>query len=1006
MEAIVVLVVLGALAVALVAPILAIVALVRASRLTAELRSHESRLKLLERRIEGLSARRAPAEAQLSRAAAPEPEPLAAPATVGRVAGPEPAERTVPAPVEVETPVPKPEGPKPPAPRVPPPRPAPPAPPPPPPREPFEWEGLLGIRGAAWIGAIAFVIAGFLFARWAIEEGLVTPELRIALMLTAGVGALLGAELCLRKGYETTANAVSGAGIAILYAAFFAAHSLYGLIPVGVAFAFMALVTVVATVLAVRYDAAFTAVLGLLGGFATPLALSTGVDRPIGLFSYILLLNVGILSVALRKRWHGLVALCLAGTLVIELGWFGAHMAPHKMLIGIVAFLVFGLVFLLLPLLIKRGQEERSLLGVGALGGVAPFLFAVLLAGDPRYASQWPLLFLFIGLLSSALAAVALLRDRAGLLLSAATAVAITLPLWAGQGLTADNAVAATLAALAIVAILNSPGRLARRLDLDVLERNAALAGAGLVAAAGLGLFGLVMVGRDLGEPPWAFLLLVAGLTAIVAERSGGDRLPGVALLGPLALGVLAQMWFFRSTDGETLVRNLAVPLLLSAAFSLISASRGGPPDRSRRDEDEGGVVGSALLAVAGLFACLVRSELGRDPWPLLAALAVGVALVVVSALRRGWTELLPVALALAALHLTLWQVAYFHAGDISAVLVFGLVFYLGFLALPFAMDAAGSHVSRLRRMPWITSALAGPLVFYPVYRAVSSAWGTSVIGVLPLLMAAVSVLALDQVSRRFPEGEARQAGDRLRWLSLFAAVALWFVALAVPIQLDRQWITIGWALEGVAALWLFGRLPHPGLRLFGAALYSLVGVRLLLNPEVLRYEERGLPILNWLLYTYGLPIVCCFVGAWLLRRAEAGHAVAERPWPERLSAAIAFLGLLLIFWLINLEILHFFSKSRHLTLELGRESARDLTLSVAWGLYALALLVVGLRRRVRALRLCSLAFLVLTVAKVFLYDLAHLHGIARVLSFLGLGMSLVVVSLLYQRFVSRKVGS
>lgn len=880
-----------------------------------------------------------------------------------------------------------------------------PPPPPPPPREPFEWEGLLGIRGAAWIGAVAFVIAGILFARWAIEQDLVTPQLRIGLMLLAGVGGLVGAELFLRQGYETTANALSGAGVAILYAAFFAAHSLYHLIPVGVAFGFMALVTVVAAVVAIRYDAMFVAVLGLLGGFATPVALSTGVDRPIGLFSYILLLNLGLITVALRRRWHALVALTLAGTFVIEVGWFSSHMAPHKMLIGVVAFLVFGLLFLLLPLLPGRDEEDASLLSVGAIGGVAPFLFAVLLAGDPRYADRWPLLFGFIGLLAAALAAVALLRNRVALLLSAATAVAITLPLWAGQGLGSQNAVPATLSALAIVVILNLPGRLARRFDLDVLERQGAVESAGLVAWAGLALFGLVMVGRHLGDPPWAFLLLLAGLAALAGERARGDRLSGVAFLLPLGLAVLTQAWFFRSTDGESLVRNLAVPLLLAAAFSLLAAWRGGPADRSRHDEDEAGVVASVLVAAAGLFGCLARPELGRDPWPLLLALLVTVALLVVSALRRGFTPLLTVALALAASHLTLWQASYFQPGDVLVVLVFGFGFHLAFLLLPFAMIAAGSHVGRLRRGPWIASALSGPLLFYPVYRAASAAWGDGYIGALPLLLAALSVLALDRVSRCFPAGEARVAGDRLRWLSLYAAVALWFVALAIPLQLDRQWITIGWALEGVAVLWLFGRLPHRGLRLFGVVLFSLVGVRLLLNPEVLRYEERGLPIVNWLLYTYGVPILCCFAAAWLLRRSEAGGASDEEGWARRLPSAITLLGLLLVFWLINLEVLDFFSTRRHLSLELARESARDLTMSVAWGLYALALLVIGLWRRARPLRLLSLGFLVLTVAKVFLYDLAQLEDIARVFSFLGLGVSLLLVSLLYQRFVARKEG-
>ena len=101
-----------------------------------------------------------------------------------------------------------------------------------------------------------------------------------------------------------------------------------------------------------------------------------------------------------------------------------------------------------------------------------------------------------------------------------------------------------------------------------------------------------------------------------------------------------------------------------------------------------------------------------------------------------------------------------------------------------------------------------------------------------------------------------------------------------------------------------------------------------------------------------------------------------------------------------NLEVADYFSPGRYVELTFSRQFARDLTLSVAWGLYAMILLLLGLWRSIRPLRVAALAFLVLTVAKVFLYDLGALTGLYRVLSFLGLGVSLILESLLYQRFV------
>lgn len=888
----------------------------------------------------------------------------------------------------------------------PPPRVAPPPPPPPPasPEPGFDWESLLGVRGAAWVGGIAVVVSAILFAKLAFDRNLITPEMRIALLVVAGVGALLGAELSLRKGYATTANAVSGAGIAILYAAFFAAHALYGLLAVLPTFALMALVTVVACVVAIRYDAFFTAVLGLLGGFATPVALSTGEDRPIGLFAYILLLNVGVASVALRKRWHGLVLLALGGTFLIELGWFSRQLTPQKTLIGLIAFLLFGLLFLLLPLL-RRDEDDASgdLLRAGSLGGVAPFLFAVLLAGNPRFAGEWPLLFAFVGLLLAALGAVALWRGQVSLLLSGALASAITVPLWASQGLSADNALPATLGAIVLAALANLPPRLGAAFELEsVSEKRTTFESAGLVAGTGLGLYGLLLAVKAQPVSPWPFVLLVAGLLALLIERTREGGVRAAMPLGALACAGLVQVWFFAATGEATLLRNLALPLLVSLVLSLAVAARG--RERGADGGQEIGVVFSVGVAMLGLFVCLAVQPLGLQPGPLFLALAVALLLLLAASLRTAWGALAVCGAVAAALFATLWQEAYLQADDVGLLLPLDAALYLAFLALPFAVpDGLGAAWKRTRG-PWVASALAGPLFFFALHQVVVKGWGKGFIGLLPVAMAALTVMALRGIAGRFPGGIGEPARERLRYLALFAAVALGLVALAIPLQLDKQWITVGWALEAAAVWWLFGRLPHPGLRVFGAVLFGLVGARLLLNPEVLGYYERGWPIFNWLLYSYGVAASACLVGARWLARAERDAALRSGGVSATaLPAAASLLGLLLVFALINLEIADYFSPGRYVALLGERSYARDLTTSLAWGIYAMSLLVAGVWRGVRELRHLSLGFLLLTVAKVFLYDLSNVGGVYRILSFLGLGVSLILVSLFYQRFVFRK---
>lgn len=982
MEALAVLI---ALAIFGAIPVGILIGLVRVFRLQRELRGLEQRVSVLDARVGILARREKPAPA---------------------AAGAEPTARSAEPPAPA-VPAPAPSPPPPPKPVVVPPPPASPTPPAPPkPREPgFEWESLLGVRGAAWVGGFAVVVSAILFAKFAIDRNMITPELRIAVLVLAGLGCLAGAELSLRRGYATTANAVSGAGVAILYAAFFAAHALYGLLAMLPTFALMALVTVVACLLAIRYDALSTAALGLIGGFATPVALSTGEDHPIGLFSYILLLNVGLAAVALRKRWHGLVLLALAGTFLIEYGWFARHLTPQKTLIGLIAFLLFGLLFLLLPLL-PRGQDARGnedLVRAGAIGGVAPFLFALLIAGNPRFAGEWPLLFAFVGLLEAALAVVALLRSRPSLLLSGALATAITLPLWAAVGLRPSNAVAATLGALVLAALANLPVRIGAAFGLEAVgEKRQAFEIAGVVGGAGLGLYGFVLAARNPGGTLGPFLLVVAGLFAMLLERSrdGGIRwvMPG----GALAVAALIQIWFFVAARDTTVLRDLAVPLLFTLGLSLVVSYRA--RERGADGLQEAAVVLADLAAVFGLFVCLAFRPLGSDPFPLFLALAVAVGLLIVSSLRMAWGGLTLLGLAASASFAFAWQETYLQPADVTLLLAIDVAFYLLFLSLVFLVpDSSGAEWKR-GPGPWVSSALAGPFFFVPLHTLIVVGWGKAAIGLLPVALAALTVVALQGVSRRFPGGLGEAAQQRLRYLALFAAVGLGFIAVAIPLQLDRQWITVGWALEAAAVWWLFERLPHPGLRLFGVILFGLVGARLLLNPEVLRYQERGWPILNWLLYTYGLAGTACLVGARFLSRAEAStRARTLGVAPSRLAPAASLLGLVLIFALINLEIADYFSPGRYIALSGERGYARDLTTSLAWGLYAMSLLVIGVWRGVRELRYLSLGFLLLTVGKVFLHDLASVGGIYRVFSFLGLGISLILVSLFYQRFVFKK---
>ena len=184
------------------------------------------------------------------------------------------------------------------------------------------------------------------------------------------------------------------------------------------------------------------------------------------------------------------------------------------------------------------------------------------------------------------------------------------------------------------------------------------------------------------------------------------------------------------------------------------------------------------------------------------------------------------------------------------------------------------------------------------------------------------------------------------------------------------------------------------------------MGIRLIVNLEVFRYQPRGLPIVNWLLYTYGVPRCAASSapgGSGGTSRRGAGPEHDWMPGDRSLSPRFSVLGLVLVFWLINVEIVDYFSPGTYWEYAIERPLARDLAMSVAWGLYAI---VPAFARHLEAVEGAALPGARLHLPDVrqgpFLRRrLGRLEGLYRVLSLVSLATSMFVVALLFQRFVS-----
>jgi uncharacterized membrane protein len=335
------------------------------------------------------------------------------------------------------------------------------------------------------------------------------------------------------------------------------------------------------------------------------------------------------------------------------------------------------------------------------------------------------------------------------------------------------------------------------------------------------------------------------------------------------------------------------------------------------------------------------------------------------------------------------WAAKHFAVDRAATLLGWIAVFYFVFSAFPFAFHRS----FRERRGPWLAAALVGPALFPLTYFWVKRAWPNDAMGVLPALFAVFPIVGVFLLLRNDPLDHPRRLGR----LALFGGIALLFITLIFPIQLERQWITIAWALEAVAVLWLYGRVPHRALPIAALLLLGTTFVRLAVNPAVFRYHlHTGQPILNVYLYTYATVILCHFAAARLLQQHEVKRVLGLRA-----AGWLNAIGGILLFLLLNIEIADYFNRDRSgLTFDFSGNLARDLAYTVVWSLYALALLILGIWKRARGVRYAAIALLAATLLKLFLHDLAQLAQLYRIVALFAVASVAILASFLYQRFL------
>jgi uncharacterized membrane protein len=844
----------------------------------------------------------------------------------------------------------------------------------------FNVEELFGRRLPIWAGGITLAVAGFFIVKLSIEAGLLSPPVRVIGGMIFGIALIAAAEMALRYhervGDARVRQALSGAGLATLYASILVAANLYHLVPPVIAMVGIAGVTGAAMLLSIRFGAA-SALLGLAGGLSAP-ALIGSAEPNVPLLALYLAFAVGGLAVLSRNhRWAWLGISALIG----GFGW-GALLLLGGAL-DLSSTVALGLYLLLLgvglPMIGFAGDRSDRLQLFAGIAAAAQM--AALVASGGFDLLNW-------GLFGAIAAATVWLATREPTLQRLpAVALAIALLL---AGAWPDPAWPSFALVLTGIALIHGPMPV-RRLWSDRGD----LLDAGQVAAIGLcgWLVSMLHFHRPEGanDTPLGQLALGLALTTGLIAAAGW-RFPDRS--GDARFVIVVSSAAFLLAAASTLLLPAWISGIAIAAAGLVLLHVGQQADDHRFEPI------AWIFAAAGFVACFTPDGAFHNARAIDTARFALIALVAGAFAWQGrysWARAIAQFLGALFVYFTLALWLDDRLEPAVAALIMIAAAYAGrFLTgerLVPAMVAAASIIARWAIGPlydWTDGATASLIGDPLLVGAVPGVEAALTQLLLPALLAALALWLAKPRLRRWERASGitlaailGTVGTHSLYKHVFSIVdANAFVALglaertawegllfavAAAVRMNRRQVALGLAAAGLAHFTLYSLLLH--------------------NPLWSAQWVGSLPVANLLLPAYGMPLAALVV---------IGRTPALQDHLARRALAVA--QMLLIALLAFSELRQLFHGT--LLVDHGLSQAEDIARSIVAIALAVGFLLWGIRREERDWRVASLVLMLAAVGKVFLFDASGLEGLIRIASFIALGFSLIGIGWLYSRFL------
>lgn len=867
-------------------------------------------------------------------------------------------------------------------------------------------ETRIGSRWLLYIGVVAIIVGVSYFEKLAIDNRWIGETTRIIQGAFVGLVLVVAGLRFVRAGYRLYGQVMSGCGIAVLYVSIYAAFNFYHLITQPTAFVLMFAITLLASWLADRQRSQSLALVAVGGGFATPFLLRSNIDAEIALFGYEAILIAGTMLLSRRRDWPTLNVVSYGFTVLTIGGWANRFYTAEKYLPTELFLTLFCAMFIFI-LRETRHSQHVSARAERAILWTAPFAYYVASLAILTPHSTALLIYLVL------LALVGVVTSAGGsskMRLAFWLAVAAPLLIWSGDH-GGRTWLAAGLAVWAAVYLLNLAGLLKATVGEG---RRFAGADIGLLHLNGLAAYGgaylLIEQVRSTANAPLAaaFAMIQGVLAFVVMRRQRDEALHFVALgFTLLTIAVALQFdgaWITSAWAAEgTVVTWLGLRerrgwlrrsglLLFGVALTRLLALQFSEPHIGQLPLLNQRAACAVFIIALTYLLTLLHDRLSP---PARRATDTGIGLVTANLLL----------LALAASEISAYWSLHTAPPFVRASQI---------IAASLIAGAATMWLGLARQAEWIRT-IGGVIVALAAFALFSIQIEPAPPGYVTLLNARAAAGLFAVVILYSVVALHRRLGEYLKDLPANLAVFITAASLLslsfLTSEIDAFWAARGavdvWSIarEGLQAMaWAVvgGFLVWHGLSNRRAWIRSVGGVLLivatlrLVNAQFAAASAGYVVLVNARVVA-SLVVVAMFYGLARLYRDTAD--VAETQFAPH--TVLSLIANVLTLTLLTSEITAYWQlHDVHSSQSAAATShfAREMMLSITWALYATVAIVVGLKKRYAPIRYFAMTVFVVTIVKVFAIDLAELDRIYRVLSVIGLGVTLLVTSYFYQR--------